>query len=107
MAPAGHSALYVLAPVTHRHPNVDWSQHREAFRSKMFRQLEKLGLHDLESRIRYERIVTPADWENKYEIYKGATFNLAHGLDQMLHLRPRNRFEDLDGVYLVGGGAQA
>ncbi len=24
--------------------------------------------------------------------------------DQMLHLRPHNRFEDLDGVYLVGGG---
>jgi phytoene desaturase len=70
----------------------------------MFRQLRKLGLDDLESRIRYERIVTPTDWENKYEIYKGATFNLAHGLDQMLHLRPRNRFEDLDGVYLVGGG---
>ena len=22
----------------------------------------------------------------------------------MLHLRPRNRFEDLDGVYLTGGG---
>ena len=22
----------------------------------------------------------------------------------MLHLRPRNRFEDLDGLYLVGGG---
>ena len=22
----------------------------------------------------------------------------------MLHLRPRNRFEDVDGVYLVGGG---
>ena len=37
-------------------------------------------------------------------IYRGATFNLAHNLGQMLHLRPRNRFEDLDGVYLVGGG---
>ena len=22
----------------------------------------------------------------------------------MLHLRPHNRFEDVDGVYLVGGG---
>jgi phytoene desaturase len=22
----------------------------------------------------------------------------------MLHFRPRNRFEDVDGVYLVGGG---
>ena len=29
---------------------------------------------------------------------------MAHNLDQMLHKRPHNRFEDLDGVYLVGGG---
>ena len=27
-------------------------------------------------------------------IFRGATFNLAHNLGQMLHLRPRNRFED-------------
>ncbi|MFM8435718.1 MAG: phytoene desaturase, partial [Planctomycetia bacterium] len=33
-----------------------------------------------------------------------ATFNLSHDLGQMLHMRPHNRFEDLDGVYLVGGG---
>ncbi|MGD0061093.1 MAG: phytoene desaturase family protein [Verrucomicrobiia bacterium] len=104
MAPAGKSALYVLAPVTHQHPNVDWSRERDRFRALMYRQLAKLGLDDLESRVRFERIVTPADWENKYEIYRGATFNLAHNLGQMLHLRPRNRFEDLDGVYLVGGG---
>ena len=31
-----------------------------------------------------------------YEIHRGATFNLAHNLGQMLHLRPRNRFEDLE-----------
>ena len=37
-------------------------------------------------------------------LYKGATFSLAHSLDQMLSLRPHNRFEDLEGVYLVGGG---
>ena len=29
---------------------------------------------------------------------------MSHSLDQMLCFRPRNRFEDLDGVYLVGGG---
>jgi phytoene desaturase len=104
MAPEGYSALYVLAPVTHQHPNVDWRRERAQFRAKMFRQLRKLGLDDLESRLRFERIVTPDDWESKYAIYRGSTFNLAHGLDQMLHLRPRNRFEDVDGVYLVGGG---
>lgn len=104
LAPRGMSTLYVLAPVTHQHPNVDWSRERERFRAKMLRQIAKAGFTDVERRIRFERIITPADWDTKYEIHKGATFNLAHGLDQMLHLRPHNRFEDVDGIYLVGGG---
>ena len=29
---------------------------------------------------------------------------MAHSLDQMLHLRPHNRFEDIGAMYLVGGG---
>jgi phytoene desaturase len=104
LAPPGMSTLYVLAPVTHQHPNVDWSQERDRFRAKMLRQIAKAGFTDIEQRIRFERIVTPADWDTKYEIHQGATFNLAHSLDQMLHLRPHNRFEDVDGIYLVGGG---
>ena len=48
--------------------------------------------------------MTPADWDQNHQIHLGATFNLAHNLSQMLHLRPRNRFEDLESVYLVGGG---
>ncbi|MEP6821442.1 MAG: phytoene desaturase family protein [Chthoniobacterales bacterium] len=104
LAPRGMSALYILAPVTHQHANVDWSQERDRYRAKMLRQIEKAGFTDVERRIRFERIITPADWDTKYEIHQGATFNLAHSLDQMLHLRPRNRFEDVDGMYLVGGG---
>jgi phytoene desaturase len=104
LAAAGHSTLYVLAPVTHQHSNVDWAQEKARFRHLMFRQLKKAGYGKVEERVRYEKIVTPADWEGQHQIYRGATFNLAHSLDQMLHLRPRNRFEDLDGVYLVGGG---
>ena len=104
LAPAGKSSLYVLAPVTHQHPNVDWSRERERFRKLLLRQIAKAGYGDIESRIGYERVITPADWDSRYEIYRGATFNLAHTLDQMLHLRPHNRFEDLDGMYLVGGG---
>ena len=104
LAPAGMSALYVLAPVTHQHPNVEWSREHDRFRALMLRQIAKAGFTDVEKRIRFERVITPADWDRQYEIHKGATFNLAHSLDQMLHLRPHNRFEDLDGVYLVGGG---
>ena len=37
-------------------------------------------------------------------MYKGAVFNLAHTLGQMLYLRPHNQFEDIPGLYIVGGG---
>lgn len=104
MAPPGHSALYVLVPVSHQHPNIDWSKERVRYRQVALRQLAKLGLTDIEKRIRFERIITPIEWENKVGIYRGATFNLAHNLGQMLHLRPRNRFEEFDRMYLVGGG---
>jgi phytoene desaturase len=104
MAPPGHSSLYVLLPVTHQHPNVDWSKERGRYREVALRQLAKLGLTDIESRIRFERVVTPADWERKVDIYRGATFNLAHSFSQMLHLRPQNRFEEFERMYLVGGG---
>jgi phytoene desaturase len=104
LAPKGLSTLYVLAPVTHQHPNVNWEQERQRFRQRLLRQIAKAGFHDVEPRIRFERIITPNDWDFSYEIHRGATFNLAHSLDQMLHLRPRNRFEDVDGIYLVGGG---
>ena len=105
MAPPGHSALYVLLPVTHQHPNVDWKKERARYRDLALKQLTKIGLPaDIEKRIRFERVITPADWESKVDVYRGATFNLAHNFSQMLHLRPRNRFEEFDGMYLVGGG---
>jgi phytoene desaturase len=103
LAPEGHSTLYCLAPVPHQ-CDVDWSREMPRYRRLFLRQMEKIGLKDVEKRIRFERIITPRDWEHKYGIYRGATFNLAHNLGQMLHRRPHNRFEDLDGVYLVGGG---
>ncbi|MFM7519518.1 MAG: phytoene desaturase family protein [Planctomycetota bacterium] len=104
LAPAGHSTLYILIPVTHRHPNVDWSREAAAYREVALDQIERIGIERVRDRIRYEKMVTPDDWEQAYEIHRGATFNLAHDLGQMLHRRPHNRFEDLERTYLVGGG---
>ena len=105
MAPPGHSTLYVLVPVGHRMgEGVDWAAETTRYRALVFERLKRIGIPDIESRIRYEKILTPTGWEHDLQVYRGATFNLAHNLAQMLHFRPRNRFEDLDGVYLVGGG---
>jgi phytoene desaturase len=104
LAPNGQHTLYVLAPVTHEHGSVDWATETPAFRTKVLDRLKKLGIEDVEKRVKYEKVLTPANWQFDYHIFKGATFNLAHNLGQMLHLRPRNRFDELPGVYLVGGG---
>lgn len=105
LAPSGKSALYVLVPVPHISENTPWDAAQTAqYREVTLKRLEELGLKDIRSRIRYEKVITPANWRDNYFVYKGATFNLAHNLKQMLHLRPHNRFEELDGVYLVGGG---
>jgi phytoene desaturase len=104
LAPRGQSALYILVPVTHQHPNVDWNREKFRYRDLALKQIAKAGFTNVAGRIRAEKMITPDDWDRGYEIHLGATFNLAHSLDQLLHLRPRNRFEDLDGVYLVGGG---
>ena len=104
VAPAGKSGLYVLVPTINTRHGFDWENHKEEYADKVLRRIEqRSGMKDLRSRIIAQRIVTPDDWQGS-AIFMGATFNLAHTLDQMLHLRPNTRFEDLDGMYLVGGG---
>jgi len=104
LAPAGMSTLYLLIPVTQRHPNVDWRREGPRYREVALDQIERLGIKGVRDRIRYEKMLTPDDWQDNYEIYRGATFNLSHDLGQMLHMRPHNRFEDVERMYLVGGG---
>lgn len=104
LAPVGKSTLYILLPVTHQHENVNWKTEASKFRDLALDRLSLIGLGDVRERIESETMITPDDWDSKYEIHRGAVFNLAHNIGQLLHNRPRNRFEELDGVYLTGGG---
>lgn len=103
LAPAGKSTLYVLVPVTHKSQHVDWQKETLRFRELVLDKLADIGAPDIRQRIEYERILTPDGWDTGFEVHKGAVFGLAHSWSQMLHLRPRNRFDEVDSVYLVGG----
>jgi phytoene desaturase len=104
LAPKGQSTLYVLLPVTHESDHVNWAKETARFRDLAIQQMERIGIRDLEQRIVTEKILTPRDWRDEFGLYKGATFSMAHSLNQMLHRRPHNRFEDVESMYLTGGG---
>ncbi|MFH1047110.1 MAG: phytoene desaturase family protein [Patescibacteria group bacterium] len=105
VAPAGHSALYVLVPVPNQQTPIDWSAAKNDFRETVLNAVEqRLKLPGLRSHIKEERIITPHNWEHQHRVHYGATFNLAHNLGQMLWFRPHNEFEEARNIYLVGGG---
>jgi len=105
MAPPDRSALYILVPVPNNRAGIDWQQHRGAFREKVLGVLEQRSeFRGLRRHIQRETIITPHNWEQDFNIFYGAPFSLAHSLDQMLCFRPRNRFEELENCFLVGGG---
>lgn len=105
LAPEGKSALYVLVPVPNLEADIDWESERELMREKVLARLEKEPqLADIRAHIEVEKVITPLNWQNDYHVYKGATFNLAHNLKQMMYFRPHNKFQDVDHCFLVGGG---
>ncbi|MBP9864408.1 phytoene desaturase [Patescibacteria group bacterium] len=106
LAPPGKSTLYVLVPVSNLvHSTYNWKSDKKKLRDMIVRAImEKTELKDLDQHIEVERVITPMDWEGEKNVYRGAVFNLAHSLTQMLYLRPHNRLNDTKNVYLVGGG---
>ncbi len=104
LAPEGHSAIYVLVPTPNQKSGIDWSTYGLKLREQILDAMEaRTHLTDIREHITEEVMLTPDDWQAR-DVFLGATFNLSHELKQMLYLRPHNAFEELDGVYLVGGG---
>ena len=105
LAPPGKSSLYMLMPVPNLQSDIDWDQAGPSVQEEMLERLQRTpGLDNLTQRIEESLFFSPADWRNKLNVYNGATFNLAHNLGQMMYLRPHNTFQEVQGIWLVGGG---
>jgi phytoene desaturase len=105
LAPGGQSAVYVLVPVPNNKSGINWEAEEPAYRKKVLTQIaERTDMTDIADHIVAEKTLTPRDWEDQYNVFLGATFNLAHNIPHMMYFRPRNRFEEVENLYLVGGG---
>lgn len=105
LAPNGKSTIYILVPVPNLEAGIDWDKEKMRYRDLVLDKIAaKTPMKDIREQIEVEEIITPRQWRDDKYVYKGAVFNLAHTLGQMLYLRPHNQFEDIPGLYIVGGG---
>jgi len=105
VAPEGHSNRYLLVPTINTRHRIDWPGMQSAYRDKVLDRVEaRAGMKDLRRHIVEERMITPRDWRDDGPIFLRVTFNLKHALNQLLYLRPHNRYAKFRNLYLTGGG---
>jgi diapolycopene oxygenase len=63
------------------------------------------GMEDIESRIVFERVLTPLDIHRRYRVLNGAIYGLASHGRWLGAFKPNNRSPYLRGLYLAGGSA--
>ena len=105
-APPGGEALYVLVHTPYLRPHHDWKKILPEYRRVILEKLKRTGqMPDIESRIVFERALTPQDIHDRYHVLNGAIYGLASHGTFFGAFKPSNRSSDLRGLYLAGGAA--
>jgi phytoene desaturase len=104
LAPAGCDAFYVLSPVPNLQGGQDWPTIAERYRRRIGRHLEETMLPGLADELVTSRMLTPHEFRHELLAFNGAAFSLEPVLTQSAYLRPHNRSEDVERLFLVGAG---
>ncbi len=106
LAPEGKDALYVLVPVPHQHPGLDWQEEGPRVRAKVFARMAELGFPSLEADIEVERVFTPDDWAGAFNLARGSAFGLSQNFTQIGPFRPSNQDARVKNLFFVGASTQ-
>jgi phytoene dehydrogenase-like protein len=81
----------------------DWDALVGRARATVFERLaSQVGVRDLPQHIKFEIVYTPTDWQNQFNLVKGAAFGLSHNFPQVGYLRPKNRHARYKNLYFAG-----
>jgi phytoene desaturase len=105
LAPPGHSAYYVLAPVPHLgNADIDWTTEGPRYRDRILAYLERYAIPDLTKNLVTSRIFTPYDFRDELNAHVGSAFSLEPVLWQSAYFRTHNKDQQIGGLYFVGAG---
>ena len=100
-APTGHENLFILCPVPDLRFKKDWSDADRLADNIIADISERTGFDIAENAVE-RKVLTPVDWEQMFNLYRGSGLGLNHGLTQIGGLRPRNKDEQFNNLYYVG-----
>ncbi len=100
-APQGMESLFVLCPVPDLRFKPNWSDKEEITYNIITDLSERMGV-DLHKHIVSQTVLTPEDWAEKFNLYKGSGLGLGHNLKQIGGFRPKNYDEKWPNVYYTG-----
>ena len=103
VAPPDCEGLYVLVPVPGRlRDGASWDEKKEWVVEFILSELERRGLHGLQSKLLFQKVLMPSDYERTYNQPQGMGFGIQPIARQMGPLRPRTRSPFVGGLYLAG-----
>jgi len=105
LAPAGHSAYYVLSPVPHLGTaEIDWAVEGPRYRDRVLNYLNDRYIPGLLDDLVTVRHFTPFDFRDELNAHLGSAFSIEPILTQSAWFRPHNRDDALHNFYIVGAG---
>ena len=105
LAPEGKDGLYILMPVSDTSTmEYEWTDEvSRMYRDKIIRKISMLpGMENFEQEIISETMMTPLEFEERFNAYNGATFGLRPTLTQSNHLRPQSKATHCENLYFTG-----
>lgn len=100
-APEGCENLFILCPMPDLRYKQDWSD-AEALADNIITDLGQRCNFNIHDNIITRKVMTPIEWRDKFNLYKGSGLGLAHGLNQVGGFRPANKDEEFNNLYYVG-----
>lgn len=100
-APDGCENLFILCPVPDLRFKKDWND-KEELANNIIDDLSVRTGFDIKSNMLVKKILTPQDWADTLNLYKGSGLGLAHDISQVGAFRPKNKDEQFSNLYYVG-----
>lgn len=100
-APEGCESVFVLCPVPDLRYKPDWSDRDEVAANIIDDLSGRIGI-DLKKHIVSQTVLTPIEWRDAFNLYKGSGLGLGHNLNQIGGFRPKNVDEKYGNVFYVG-----